>query len=133
MRTASSPLKSESRAKVASSLSWSRFTDVMNCTVLVGAFAALIACSSDLDRPPVFDGAPPLNTKDAGAVFDSEAPIDCTTPTNTGCACDEVGTFLDCGTVIIQSGDYVTCSEGKRECLPEGVWGDCIGDLAIAK
>ena len=52
----------------------------------------------------------------------------CETP-NTGCSCDTADEVVDCGQVKRRSGDYVSCSMGKRTC--DGAtrtWGDCIGD-----
>ena len=137
MKTAFSTLECESRTTFpwrgysGSSRNRRRFADLVNFTALVGVFAALIACSNDSERPPMFHGLPHSNTSDAGVVSPG-LPIDCTTP-NTGCACDQVGTSVACGEVIIRSGDYVTCSEGNRECLSDGTWGDCIGDQITTK
>lgn len=56
---------------------------------------------------------------------------DCSSP-NTGCACDAEGVTTSCGEVIRRSGDYVTCSEGKRTCVG-GKWGGCVGDSIHVK
>ena len=105
----------------------------MRPAALVGACSVLMACSGEPDRPPMYDGTPMLITRDAGVGHDAGPPRDdCATP-HAGCACDEVGTLVDCGIVIIRSGDYTTCSEGKIECLPDGVWSDCIGDQVTTK
>ncbi len=50
----------------------------------------------------------------------------CATP-NKGCSCDTNDEVVDCGQVERRSGDYVTCTMGKRTCT-EGTWGECIGD-----
>src|SRR4051812_35957514 len=50
----------------------------------------------------------------------------CATP-NKGCACETNDEVVDCGQVERRSGDYVTCSMGKRTCT-DGTWGECIGD-----
>ncbi|MEO7033585.1 MAG: PA14 domain-containing protein [Polyangiaceae bacterium] len=50
----------------------------------------------------------------------------CATP-NKGCSCDTNDDVVDCGQVERRSGDYVTCSMGKRTCTG-GTWGECIGD-----
>jgi len=50
----------------------------------------------------------------------------CDTP-NKGCECDKPGEIIDCGQVERVSGDYVSCSMGKRTC-DDGKWGACIGD-----
>ncbi len=50
----------------------------------------------------------------------------CATP-NKGCSCDTNDEVIDCGQVERRSGDYVTCTMGKRTCT-EGTWGECVGD-----
>ena len=52
---------------------------------------------------------------------------------NEGCDCDEVGTFAPCGDVTVRSGDYVSCSMGKRECTYDHVWGECVGEHVTTK
>ncbi|HEX3776780.1 MAG TPA: PA14 domain-containing protein [Polyangiaceae bacterium] len=87
------------------------------------AFALLfttVACSHGGNG-----GAPFAGAADAG-----DKPIPnadpCATP-NKGCACDTPDEVVDCGQVERVSGDYVSCSLGKRSC-ESGTWGDCIGD-----
>lgn len=55
----------------------------------------------------------------------------CGTP-NSGCDCAEPGLVVDCGTVELRSGDYVSCSVGHRTCLA-GKWGDCEGTNIVTK
>ncbi|HEX3850618.1 MAG TPA: hypothetical protein VHW01_06600, partial [Polyangiaceae bacterium] len=50
----------------------------------------------------------------------------CETP-NKGCSCDTADEVVDCGQVKRRSGDYVSCTMGKRTC-DNGTWGDCVGD-----
>jgi len=50
-----------------------------------------------------------------------------------GCACDAIGQFAPCGDIATQSGDYVSCSMGTRECTVDGVWGECQGDHLTTK
>ncbi|HEX7453665.1 MAG TPA: PA14 domain-containing protein, partial [Polyangiaceae bacterium] len=79
------------------------------------------ACSHG-DRPNVpFAGA-------AGAAPAMPIPnVDpCETP-NKGCSCDTADEVVDCGQVKRRSGDYVSCTMGKRTC-ENGTWGDCVGD-----
>ena len=83
------------------------------CLILVG-------CSSSSDHPASLgssDGGPDKPLPMVGA---------CETP-NQGCDCDEPGDVVDCGQVERVSGDYVSCSMGKRTC-DDGKWGACIGD-----
>jgi len=47
---------------------------------------------------------------------------------NAGCPCDQVGQKVPCGNVEVRSEDYVSCSIGQRECLYDGLWGECLGD-----
>ena len=61
------------------------------------------------------DGTEPVPTVDP-----------CETP-NKGCACETPDEVVDCGQVERRSGDYVSCSMGKRTC-DGNTWGDCIGD-----
>ena len=66
----------------------------------------------------------------AGAAGSGDKPIPvvdpCETP-NKGCACENADEVIDCGQVERRSGDYVSCTIGKRTC--EGnTWGECIGD-----
>src|SRR6478735_2576221 len=71
------------------------------------------------------DNAPFAGVADAG---DKPLPMvdPCETP-NKGCACENADEVVDCGQVERRSGDYVSCTIGKRTC--EGnTWGDCIGD-----
>jgi hypothetical protein len=87
--------------------------------VLVGI---LIACSASCgdDYPGVSgtDLTPPLGST-------------CATP-QEGCECAEEGKVIDCGKVARQSGDYVSCTYGYRQCVA-GHWGDCRGtDLVSA-
>ncbi len=51
----------------------------------------------------------------------------CDTP-NKGCACDTPDEVVDCGQVERRSGDYVSCSIGKRTCSGDNTWGECVGD-----
>ncbi len=45
----------------------------------------------------------------------------------TGCACDQEGTTVECGSVKQTIDNYVICSEGVRTCN-SGQWGDCVAD-----
>ncbi len=82
------------------------------------AALALAGCSDDGEHAPrtIPGGETP------GKV---EGP--CVIP-NQGCACDEEGRSVDCGTVEARDGDDVICLEGLRTCT-DGVWGECEGGL----
>ena len=54
----------------------------------------------------------------------------CATP-NAGCACNEPGTYAECGTVEYTSGKFVACSKGFRTCTG-GHWTSCVGSNEIA-
>ncbi|MEI9953125.1 MAG: PA14 domain-containing protein [Pseudomonadota bacterium] len=71
------------------------------------------------------DSAPFVGAADAG---DTPLPMvdPCATP-NKGCACENADEVVDCGQVERRSGDYVSCTMGKRTCDGD-TWGDCIGD-----
>lgn len=62
----------------------------------------------------------------------STGPVDaCATP-NEGCPCDEPGKVVDCGHIELRSGDYVSCTMGRRTCMG-ATWGACIGDQVTTK
>ncbi len=63
--------------------------------------------------------------------FAAAAGDTCGTP-NQGCACPTEGEVVRCGEVVRRSGAYVSCSEGKRQCV-NLTWGACIGDSVAAK
>jgi hypothetical protein len=71
------------------------------------------------------DGPGFASTANKGA-DGSTLTTSCVTP-NQGCACENEGQVVDCGTVYRRSTDYVSCSMGKRTCN-HGTWGACIGD-----
>jgi len=75
---------------------------------------AWLACSSE---------RPGANGDLAG---DLPSGTSCATP-NDDCPCDEPGKVVDCGKVTFTSGDYVTCSIGRRTCIGSR-WGECVGD-----
>jgi hypothetical protein len=89
--------------------------------------ASAAACSALLGCGP--DGHA-LFSKDPGDNPHTDAstpsPTSCTTP-QEGCPCDQEGQAVDCGQVERRSGDYVSCSLGKRTCT-NGSWGVCVGD-----
>jgi hypothetical protein len=58
-------------------------------------------------------------------------PIGCATP-QTGCACSSEGQEVACGSVVMRSGNYVTCSQGTRTCSA-GSWGACTGGVITTK
>jgi PA14 domain-containing protein len=66
----------------------------------------------------------------AGVVDAGDKPLPmvdpCATP-NKGCACENADEVIDCGQVERRSGDYVSCTMGKRTCQGD-TWGECIGD-----
>ena len=81
---------------------------------------SLLGCASSSDHRAslgVSDGGPNKPPPTAGA---------CDTP-NQGCECDTPGEVIDCGQVERVSGDYVSCSMGKRTC-DDGKWAACVGD-----
>jgi hypothetical protein len=90
--------------------------------MLAGLGLALAACSSETSL--VGTGVP-----DNGGLAkpDGGTHVSCATP-NTGCACDNPGNVIDCGEVQRRTGDYVSCSMGRRTCGTDGTWGTCLGD-----
>lgn len=79
--------------------------------------AAVTACEQDDTLPQASSdpGSRPLDPADL-----------CKTP-NQGCPCDDSGQVVDCGKVVEQHEDYVTCSVGHRSC-DSGTWGTCVGE-----
>jgi hypothetical protein len=49
-----------------------------------------------------------------------------------GAACEEEGAETECGKVVEQFGDYITCSIGTRTCS-DGHWGECVGTRITQK
>ncbi len=80
----------------------------------------LLGCSSSPDH------GPSLGDGDVGTNKPPPMVGACDTP-NQGCACETQGEALDCGQVERVSGDYVSCSMGRRTC-DNGKWGACVGD-----
>lgn len=97
---------------------------LQNATIrLVGAITlafTLSACGQS--SPAVLDEATQKG---------DSSTITCLTP-EEGCPCDAPGTIVDCGEVVRRTGDYVSCSIGKRACNA-GAWGACIGDQISTK
>ena len=80
----------------------------------------LFGCSSPAHH------SPGLAAVDGGATMAPPMVGACETP-NQGCACETQGEVVDCGQVERVSGDYVSCSMGRRTC-DGGKWGACVGD-----
>jgi hypothetical protein len=95
-------------------------TASLKLLVAIATGAVLLSCSGETSHPALVKP-----TRTSG---DPTAADPCATP-NTGCPCSNVGETAACGRVEIRSGDYVTCSNGTRECLIDGTWGECVGDL----
>jgi hypothetical protein len=93
-------------------------------TVLAGVGVLMLAsgCGSTPGPSPLGE----TNGPDAGVQVPS-----CATP-NTGCPCSSEGQQSACGSVVMKSGDYVTCSEGTRTCAG-GSWGTCVGAFITTK
>ena len=73
------------------------------------------------------DTAPFAGASDAGDHQPVPTVDPCETP-NTGCACESTDEVIDCGQVERISGDYVSCTVGKRTCQGNNTWGECVGD-----
>jgi len=87
---------------------------------LVLLCSTLLGCSSPRDR------APSLGDGDGGVTKPPPMGGACETP-KQGCECKTSGEVIDCGQVERVSGDYVSCSMGRRTC-DDGTWGACVGD-----
>ena len=88
--------------------------------VAVALCLSLLGCSAGSDH-----GAS-IGLGDAGTNKPPPAGDPCDTP-NQGCGCDTPGESVGCGQVERVSGEYVSCSMGRRTC-DQGKWGACIGD-----
>ena len=73
------------------------------------------------------DTAPFAGASDAGDHQPVPTVDPCETP-NKGCACENADEVIDCGQVERLSGDYVSCTMGKRTCEGNNTWGECVGD-----
>ena len=63
----------------------------------------------------------------AGTVQASEPIVDrCGAGPELDCPCTEVGATAECQSKRTVNG-YTSCEPGKRTCLPEGRWGECVG------
>jgi hypothetical protein len=60
---------------------------------------------------------------DAGPEYAGDAGATCW-KVEEGCSCADSGATVSCKAVLLDFGDYVTCS-GTRECV-RGVWGPCV-------
>lgn len=60
------------------------------------------------------------------------ASIACGTP-QMGCPCDIPGQTVPCGKKITGDNHFIYCFEGRRACLPSGVYGDCGEGTIVAK
>jgi len=92
------------------------------CARLLFASTALLmtaACSHGPNKAP-YSGSPDAGDKPVPTADPCETP-------NKGCSCDTPNEVVDCGQVDRVSGDYISCSIGKRTC-ENGTWGECVGD-----
>jgi PA14 domain len=96
------------------------FEKPLRLALALGLLMLSAACSHGGHDSAPFAGS-------AGTGEQSTPVVDlCATP-NKGCACDNPDEVVDCGQVTRRSGDYISCTIGKRTC-EAGTWGDCIGD-----
>jgi hypothetical protein len=96
----------------------------------LATIVATAACGSDDgEHPPTFSESymPP---SDAGAREGSSPSDGCATPGTAGCPCDMRGAYVECGKIVVKSGDYTTCSMGHSWCDGK-TWGACIGDRFV--
>lgn len=101
---------------------WSK-TDRVSMAVSVAliSFAVAVLAASCSDPPPAADGA--------GSVI--PGPGVCATP-QAGCPCSQ-GSIVACGKTVSGDQHFLYCYEGKRTCLPSGVYGDCADGTIVTK
>jgi hypothetical protein len=104
----------DSRSTVRSCFSPNRRYGLLGLAL---GLSALAGCSDDGERAP--------RTIPGGETPPGNLQGPCVIP-NEGCACDDEGRSVDCGTVEAREGDDVICLEGQRTCT-DGVWGACEG------
>jgi hypothetical protein len=110
---------SDGRLEMTARTSWVR--RVIYVSVPLGVVVAIIAACGSSDSDHASDGTRP---GPGTGQF-------CGTP-NDGCPCDKPGENVECGVVEIKSGDYVSCSMGRRTCIGT-TWGPCLGTNVVTK
>src|SRR5271155_263609 len=92
----------------------------------VGLAGVLAGCVAALVGLPAGCGgsSPPLD--DQGGTSKGTGAAGTCSPGKQDCACTTPGQTVDCGKVVTNAGDYVTCSMGTSTCT-NGTWGACKG------
>jgi hypothetical protein len=96
----------------------------------VAALGLLGACGSAGDRPSNHDDsyAPMLD-----AARSETSSVDrCAEPGRQGCPCDQSGSVVECGKILVRAGDYITCSMGHSWCDGK-TWSECFGDRVVTQ
>lgn len=89
-------------------------------TGVVAVALAFVACSTN---PDVSDNA---------SVGTRGKNDPCANPGHEGCPCSGAGTTSQCGKVVQQTGDYVTCQMGTATCNGS-TWGTCVGNTVVSQ
>jgi len=93
----------------------------------VGVSALLASTWLALLGAPACGNKEPLPAARSGPGSANLDPANlCATP-NQGCPCEGDGEVVECGKVVEEHDDYVTCSLGHRSC-DSGSWSACVGE-----
>ena len=90
-------------------------------SLAVATTAAFVACATN---PAASDNASQGTGPNIG---DS-----CANPGHEGCPCSSSGATAQCGKIVQQSGNYVTCQIGTSTCNGS-TWGACAGDHVVSQ
>jgi len=73
----------------------------------------------------------PTHLVDSGSDAEEDGSVACIAEGYAeGCPCYDAGWVVDCGTVYVMNGSYVTCAEGYAACM-DAQWGKCVGNNYI--
>ena len=93
---------------------------VLALSVIAGLVGLLAASCGDTPNNAAGDGT--LKNNDPNA---------CATP-QMGCPCT-AGSVVACGKKVSGDSNFIYCYQGKRECGPSGVYGDCVDGTIVPK
>ena len=98
----------------------------------VGLAGVLAWCVVSLVGIPAGCGGSSTPPGDQGGSTKGTGAAGTCGPGKEGCACTTPGQTVDCGKVVTNAGNYVTCSMGTSTCA-NGTWGACQGATLITR